>query len=1313
MRNESVTMYADLYDPDNGSLAESSLCGPLRASHDLVTMFPDNDSGFGSYKAKSCLLTSEDFSPPPSRLTRSNSLTRLNSRYAHDTSENTFFMSENHDRTVHSLQNALEDSETRRNVLMDKLKEAQATLQEYRLKITQLQRAEEEKQALQQENVRLRQEMQARIDIMDWQLNSLKSQHHNVEHENSHRGSLLDHTTQTLSLLEQENTKFQKECDRLRDELRVVREACELSKNRAQALEAESKSYRLEADKLRQENVSLTGRIQEMAGQMTELRNLLQAVKDDNEQLSSSWKLASEDKHRVSRRAEDYQETIADLKSRLTAVTSDKDRLFHDRLDLNRRLQQLMLEKEQLLKVSEDLSSELATVRAFYERALEQLSTSENNKRLQQQHLDLAQQEARRLQQEVDRLSQMLGDRHSVDQQERQHLEDTLLKTRSELKDARYENDQLSNRIHELETKLQKANEGIRGGLDHWQEELESWKMTCDRLTSSVSRKENDLKMLADRCHGLEEQLSRVQEELRQSREKCEMVSDATEEVKRLKEEKRRLLQEKAENEQMLQLLETQRDVLSKNTETSLNQMQEVEHLSGIVDQLRNENELSRQRITELEKVRDNLITQKEELLKMEELRSANRQLRDINENMSDKLQVLEQENLRLKRAIGEGPTKEGPKSLQEENRQLKGEVTNLKWEKQKLIEEANAKQSTGSKRRTEEAQQRMQEELKKVQAELKASQNESQWKDTEAELQEMRGEIRKLKGEIARKDASIGGSGVSIIHSLQYSRSQMSCRSSGSTQGDKALLPKGGVQEVTHPESLGFYARLFLVPKPESLKEELEEAVRIKQVNFHPEISKHVDSAFIGAANSADIFSNETDFVDECVQRNTFASKEISTDDDITGEGSQSQKPPELLSYTQETKTQLRFAKPPCPSKGKPRRLPLILASSLQDMPPLILLSAKHKISKEGESCGVEQWESTSRAEGNRTDVSDGYELDLAGSEHSEQVTDGCRGRQLPVIPQEERTYHPQKNCHSAKPRQEEIVSIFSSESLQDKNLYLQPAFPNEMNISAQPGEFSTSHTLCFDTLSNPSYQSLSSMDVPPSNENISLSGDAGSSQSELKHQSVSMQKSSSASSARDEDDPKINVDFKGKTIFLGPMIQLPLKDYRVQEAQTALDQNMGKVVQRTREGQSLKLKPGMSPFMSRSLSQPVSTVSSHPASGYRSHSTDGREETSDSAEGGARQRVSSAPPTLHISMAKGQGWSAVAPKAPPLRPEKSLSPEVAGNFLHRLLPNLESSLLYREVPSWAAEVGTSGDRANPLLDSQERNDINALIQK
>lgn len=48
---------------------------------------------------------------------------------------------------------------------------------------------------------------------------------------------------------------------------------------------------------------------------------------------------------------ESYQDTLADLKSRLAAAIADKDRLFQDRLDLNQKLQHLTLEKEQLLKV--------------------------------------------------------------------------------------------------------------------------------------------------------------------------------------------------------------------------------------------------------------------------------------------------------------------------------------------------------------------------------------------------------------------------------------------------------------------------------------------------------------------------------------------------------------------------------------------------------------------------------------------------------------------------------------------------------------------------------------------------------------------------------------------------------------------------------------------------------------------------------------------------------------------------------------------------------------------------------------------------
>lgn len=80
---------------------------------------------------------------------------------------------------------------------------------------------------------------------------------------------------------------------------------------------------------------------------------------------------------------------------------------------------------------------------------------------------------------------------------------------------------------------------------------------------------------------------------------------------------------------------------------------------------------------------------------------------------------------------------------------------------------------------------------------------------------------------------------------------------------------------------------------------------------------------------------------------------------------------------------------------------------------------------------------------------------------------------------------------------------------------------------------------------------------------------------------------------------------------------------------------------------------------------------------------------------------------------MAKGQGWSAVAPKAPPLRPEKSLSPRGGRKFPPPPPPKPGKQSSLQGGSQLAAEVGTSGDRANPLLDSQERNDINALIQK
>ncbi|XP_046562645.1 LOW QUALITY PROTEIN: myosin-11-like [Haliotis rubra] len=761
---------------------------PLRAVHDLTTMYPDSDSGISStFRTKSRVFTTDDFSMAPTRLTRSRSMSRLNTG-SRDTSPTGSVVSLTMptEYSVRSLHDNLEDSETRRSVLMHKLKEAQETLslqnsrlskietsakdnavivedlkfkeREYQSAIMSLEKAEEEKEALQMENIRLRQEMQDRITSLDFQLKSLHSQHQSSEVENNTRTSLLDQTTSCLSLLEEENTKLQKERDILQNEVGSMKEMVEMTKANLHMMSQERNNVRNSLDSVTQENTVLCKKIHEMAGQMVELRTLLQAVRDENESLSSTWKNVSQDKHNASKQIENYQDTVADLKARLATVSADKDRLFQEKLDLNHKVQQLVLDKEQLIKVklsleeqitdlqsdlnkskmssckkqddtkklgeelqgvkrvSQELSMELASVKAFYERALEQISLLENGKKMQQQHQELAEQEKRRLQGEVDRLTQLLDGRTREDRKGREDLEDSMSRMKlmhsakvldglsrfeSDLKQLRNEKAQTDNYNRELEMKLQRANEEIRRTSTIQQEEMVTWKLTCERLTTAVARKESELQSLTDKCHDTESIVRRLQEELKIIREQYETLEDQRDDSDRLRSDNRRMHQERAENEQMIKLLETQKEVLTKSTESSLNKLHDVDHLSGKVEQFRSENELLRARIMELEKVRDNLIKQKEDVLanseliykkpglgdlehKTEELRAANKQLREINDVMSDKLEVVEQENAKLKQAIG-GQSSTSEERLQRENRKISEDYSNLRKDYESL----------------------------------------------------------------------------------------------------------------------------------------------------------------------------------------------------------------------------------------------------------------------------------------------------------------------------------------------------------------------------------------------------------------------------------------------------------------------------------------------------------------------------------------------------------------------------------------------------------------------------------------------------
>ncbi|XP_063432268.1 trichohyalin-like isoform X3 [Mytilus trossulus] len=771
----------------NGSLNFSPRHSQIKSVHDSFNsgVFPDSDSGFSS--SLKTRMYPEDYSPrggspdpgpAAGAMVRARSMSRLNSTFSSQD-----LTPHDHpyvfNRSVRNLKTTLEDSENRRVVLMHKLKEAQDTLdlqsqrlnkienaargntilvgdlqlkeREYRKTINTFETLEQERDYLKMENIRLRQEMQDRIDKLDFQLRSLSAQHQVTENDNNKRMVLLEQSTQALSMLENENGRLTQDKDTLKREIAVSKEAMDLARSKFEPMEKENATLRVEIKHLRDDNGNLNKRIGEVSGQLSELRSLTQSMKDENEKLAGSWKSLAEEKQKLVKQLEVSEEKGKDLQSKVTLFGAEKDRLFHEKMDSNNKLQQILVNNEQLertksvleeqihdqeievsrakniakkkqdqyvdveeelldyKKANQDLASELDSVRAYYERSLEQISTLESGKKVTQQQAEFALTERDRLKDEVEKLNKLVDNKAKEYKREKEEIEEVNDSLKGELRQLRHDNTLLDNKNQELETKLKKANEDLMREATAQQQELDTWKDTCDRLTASVSRKENEIQTLSDRLLDMEDLTSRLEGDNKVLKDECEKLSDDHEDKVKLKDENRKLIQERAENEQMIKLLETQKEVLTKSSESSLTKLHDVEQLSGKVEQFRNENEHLRERILELEKVRDDLVNQKEELLasteliykkprleelenKVEELRHANRQLREINDSVNDKLDNFQQvndysqlENLEMKEALVSSAPKIEVDRLRQERDQLEDECEQLRREKDSL----------------------------------------------------------------------------------------------------------------------------------------------------------------------------------------------------------------------------------------------------------------------------------------------------------------------------------------------------------------------------------------------------------------------------------------------------------------------------------------------------------------------------------------------------------------------------------------------------------------------------------------------------
>ncbi|XP_052796435.1 trichohyalin-like isoform X4 [Mya arenaria] len=816
-RENGDAMY---YSPERTSM--NSLKGG-NVQDSMLSLFPDDDSGFNSTlrsRSRSGLYLSDDLSNSSPRMNRSRSMSRihLNASQELDPGLTSSLRARPFEFSLRHLKDNLDDSENRRVVLVHKLKEAQETLElqndrlnriegtaktnsvlvddlkykekGYRDKLDQLDRSEDEKSLLRSENTRLRDEMQNsiykpylhttdRIDKLDFALRSLQAQHQVAETENYKRSNLLEQTTSALTLLENENQKLKKDKDQLRHEILVAKEAMEMAREKFSPIEDENKHMKYELERVKEEKERLFHKAENAASKLNELKDLTETMKDENEKLAASWKSLSEEKQKLAREIDHNQENHREARSRVTSLASERDRLFNEKMEMTSRIQQLMIDKEQVEKAwrlltekkdntkktkialeeqiveqeeelgrvrkgvkrkdeerrtleealhesknsYDDLYKELSNIRAYYERSLEQISVLENNKQLAMQQLELAEHEKERLRVDNDRLREILDGKSRDLKHEREQLEEAVLdlkviqtvaQLQGDVRQLRQEKSKAEDKIQELEIKLEKANESVMETTSVKQGEIDMLKATCDHLSAGATKKETELQNMTDKLQHFETQNERLREELHSYKNECEQLSDQVEDIKKLKDENRRMLQEKAENEQVIKLLETQKDVLSKSDATkkkkadsSMEKLKDIDKLTDKIDQYRSDNEHLRNRINELEKVRDNLISQKEELLanseliykkpqleeleaKIDELRDANKQLREINEQVNEKAEALQQENVTLKDAVG-GDGSVVPRveleRLSRERERLQSDLDHLRQEHENLEE--------------------------------------------------------------------------------------------------------------------------------------------------------------------------------------------------------------------------------------------------------------------------------------------------------------------------------------------------------------------------------------------------------------------------------------------------------------------------------------------------------------------------------------------------------------------------------------------------------------------------------------------------
>ncbi|XP_019627099.1 PREDICTED: myosin-9-like isoform X5 [Branchiostoma belcheri] len=685
------------------------------------------------------------------------------------------------------LQDSLQESESRRLNLVDKLREAQETLQlqterlteaegklneskmtvanmkshqqQLEFRVNTLEKDKADLEATQIEGIQRRDELHDRIGQLDAELHSLQASYSTLQAEYRQRQALVDQTSTALNMMEQENTNFQKTKETMGREMTALKESLQLAKLRADKLEAEKQVSQQEANNLREKQQALITQNSEVTQKLAEVTTSYAHLKDDWSNIGDEFSRVKQERDSLFSRTSRLEDVLADAKSKLASVTAEKDRLFQEKIDLHQKVQKMTVDKEQLMKakhsveeqctelhvdlaqaklsadknnqekvrveqelnavkkVSEDLSSELSMVKHNLEKAQELNKQLESSKRLAAQQQLMLEGELKRVTQDKDLLNKSFERLKKEQEADRERWDEQQRNLRETLQELRDNKQQLDTRTRELEKKLSLANEEHQYTMGQIQAECAEWRDTCERLTGMLERKEDEARNLQQKLQDIQEKNSalRMEQQLRTMKEA--ELTEAQQEIDRLGEEKQRLQQENVENQQVIRLLEMQKNILTKPQPGS----EPYEQLQAEVDRMKAELTLNQDKLEELQRDRTQLIQQIEELMaekdsslsldrtKMSEILINHPTIRTA--ELDERCQALERERI----------------SLQGINDDIKHQLTKLEKENEVLRQRLSAADSP-SGTDTNPALLQLQRENEKFQEDyrrLKASYNE------------------------------------------------------------------------------------------------------------------------------------------------------------------------------------------------------------------------------------------------------------------------------------------------------------------------------------------------------------------------------------------------------------------------------------------------------------------------------------------------------------------------------------------------------------------------------------------------------------